>query len=280
MGGLSLTVHPLFFVYGFYYALTGKIFTFIIFTVTAVAHELGHSFVANGCGYKLNRITLMPFGAVVKGDIDGLKFSDEIKIAMAGPILNIAVALFFIALWWVFPELYAYTELIVSANLSMATVNLLPVFPLDGGRILSAYTAMRLGQKRSERLCKITGGVLSLLLIALFLITVFSGTVNLSLLFFSLFIFFGAFGKARENKYVKVYSAVTDQKLRRGIIVKRQAVDESVTLKKLLTVLDANALNEIEVYKKGKKVATLNDEKLKKIMENGDIYSPIGKFAV
>ena len=280
MGGLSLTVHPLFFVYGFYYALTGKIFTFIIFTVTAVAHELGHSFVANGCGYKLNRITLMPFGAVVKGDIDGLKFSDEIKIAMAGPILNIAVALFFIALWWVFPELYAYTELIVSANLSMATVNLLPVFPLDGGRILSAYTAMRLGQKRSERLCKITGGVLSLLLIALFLMTVFSGAVNLSLLFFSLFIFFGAFGKARENKYVKVYSAVTDQKLRRGIIVKRQAVDESVTLKKLLTVLDANALNEIEVYKKGKKVATLNDEKLKKIMENGDIYSPIGKFAV
>lgn len=280
MGGLSLTVHPLFFVYGFYYALTGKIFTFIIFTVTAVAHEMGHSFVANGCGYKLNRITLMPFGAVVKGDIDGLKFSDEIKIAMAGPILNIAVALFFIALWWVFPELYAYTELIVSANLSMATVNLLPVFPLDGGRILSAYTAMRLGQKRSERLCKITGGVLSLLLIALFLMTVFSGAVNLSLLFFSLFIFFGAFGKARENKYVKVYSAVTDQKLRRGIIVKRQAVDESVTLKKLLTVLDANALNEIEVYKKGKKVATLNDEKLKKIMENGDIYSPIGKFAV
>ncbi|MBE7061481.1 MAG: hypothetical protein E7382_02955 [Clostridiales bacterium] len=280
MGGLSLTVHPLFFVYGFYYALTGKIFTFIIFTVTAVAHEMGHSFVANGCGYKLNRITLMPFGAVVKGDIDGLKFSDEIKIAMAGPILNIAVALFFIALWWVFPEIYAYTELIVSANLSMATVNLLPVFPLDGGRILSAYTAMRLGQKRSERLCKITGGVLSLLLIALFLTTVFSGAVNLSLLFFSLFIFFGAFGKARENKYVKVYSAVTDQKLRRGIIVKRQAVDESVTLKKLLTVLDANALNEIEVYKKGKKVATLNDEKLKKIMENGDIYSPIGKFAV
>lgn len=280
MGGLSLTVHPLFFVYGFYYALTGKIFTFIIFTVTAVAHELGHSFVANGCGYKLNRITLMPFGAVVKGDIDGLKFSDEIKIAIAGPILNIAVALFFIALWWVFPEIYAYTELIVSANLSMATVNLLPVFPLDGGRILSAYTAMKLGQKRSERLCKITGGVLSLLLIALFLMTVFSGTVNLSLLFFSLFIFFGAFGKARENKYVKVYSAVTDQKLRRGIIVKRQAVDESVTLKKLLTVLDANALNEIEVYKKGKKVATLNDEKLKKIMENGDIYSPIGKFAV
>lgn len=280
MGGLSLTVHPLFFVYGFYYALTGKIFTFIIFTVTAVAHELGHSFVANGCGYKLNRITLMPFGAVVKGDIDGLKFSDEIKIAMAGPILNIAVALFFIALWWVFPEIYAYTELIVSANLSMATVNLLPVFPLDGGRILSAYTAMKLGQKRSERLCKITGGVLSLLLVALFLMTVFSGAVNLSLLFFSLFIFFGAFGKARENKYVKVYSAVTDQKLRRGIIVKRQAVDESVTLKKLLTVLDANALNEIEVYKKGKKVATLNDEKLKKIMENGDIYSPIGKFAV
>ncbi len=276
--GLSLNVHPLFFICGFYYALVGKIFIFVIFTATAIAHELGHSFVANGCGYKLNRITLMPFGAVVKGDIDGLKFIDEIKIAIAGPLLNIGIALFFVALWWVMPEIYAYTDLIVSANLSMAIINLLPIFPLDGGRILSAYTAMRLGEKSSLRLCKITGGVFALLLILAFLMTAIKGVFNFSLLFFSLFVVFGAFGKARENKYIKVYSSLTENKLKRGIVVKKQAVDESVTLKKLLTILDANALNEIEIYSKGEKITLLEDKKIKKIIENGDIYSPIGKY--
>ena len=82
MGGINLSVHPLFYVFGVYYALTGKIFVFAIYTITAVLHELGHSFVASNAGYRLNKITLMPFGAVVRGDIDGLKFSDEIKIAL------------------------------------------------------------------------------------------------------------------------------------------------------------------------------------------------------
>ena len=97
MGGIKLTVHPLFFAFSFYYALTGRFLVFVMYTVTAVAHELGHSFAATNAGYKLNKITLMPFGAVVKGDIEGLKLSDEIKIALAGPILNIAIALFFVS---------------------------------------------------------------------------------------------------------------------------------------------------------------------------------------
>ena len=129
MGGIKLNVHPLFFLFGFYYALTGKVFVFIIYTVTAVVHELGHSFAAAGAGYRLNRITLMPFGAVVRGDIDGLKFSDEIKIALAGPLLNLAIGLLFVAIWWIYPESYAFTDIVAEANFSLALVNFLPIFP-------------------------------------------------------------------------------------------------------------------------------------------------------
>ena len=124
MGGIKLTVHPLFFAFSFYYALTGEFLVFVMYTVTAVVHELGHSFAATSAGYKLNKITLMPFGAVVSGNIEGLKFSDQIKIAFAGPFINVAISLFFIALWWIYPECYAYTDVIVGSNLSMALINL------------------------------------------------------------------------------------------------------------------------------------------------------------
>lgn len=278
MGGLSLTIHPLFFVCGIYYALTGKVFLFLICTVTALAHELGHSFVAGGSGYRLNKITLMPFGAVVKGDIEGLKFFDEIKIAIAGPLLNVFIALFFIALWWIIPEIYAFTDVIVSSSLSMALINLLPVFPLDGGRILSAYLNMKFNERVAERVCKITGATFAIILLFGFIMTAVKESFNVSLLFFSLFVFFGAFGRAKDNKYVKVYSAVTKAKLKRGIPIKRQAVDKSVTLKKLLTILDANAMNEIEVYDGQEKKALFTDKKIKKLLESGDLYSPIEKY--
>lgn len=277
MGGLRLYVHPLFLIFGAYYALTGKILIFIIYTLSAVVHELGHSFAAAGLGYRLNKITLMPFGAVASGDIDGLKLKDEIKIALAGPLINLAIGLFFVATWWIFPEIYAFTDVIAEANLSLAIINLLPVFPLDGGRVLSAVTALKMGKKRSEVFCKITGAVFSVVLIIAFIFTAFN-TLNLSLLFFSLFVLFGAFGKGRENKYVKLYTAVTTEKLKRGMEVKRQAVDKSITVKKLMTLLDQTAINEIAVYSGDKCIATLSQAKLNDIIARFDLYSKLEEY--
>ncbi|MBE5749489.1 MAG: hypothetical protein E7346_01300 [Clostridiales bacterium] len=277
MGGLRLYVHPLFLIFGAYYALTGKILIFIIYTLSAVVHELGHSFAAAGLGYRLNKITLMPFGAVASGDIDGLKLKDEIKIALAGPLINLAIGLFFVATWWIFPEIYAFTDVIAEANLSLAIVNLLPVFPLDGGRVLSAVTALKMGKKRSEVFCKVTGAVFSALLLIAFIFTAFN-TLNLSLLFFSLFVLFGAFGKGRENKYVKLYTAVTTEKLKRGMEVKRQAVDKSITVKKLMTLLDQTAINEIAVYSGDKCIATLSQAKLNDIIARFDLYSKLEEY--
>ena len=261
MGGLKIAVHPLFYAFGVYYALTGRIIVFIIYTACAVMHEIGHSIAAANTGYRLDRITLMPFGAVVKGDIDGLKLKDEIKIALAGPFLNLVVGLFLVACWWIFPTLYAFTDTVCQANLSLALINLIPAFPLDGGRVLSAAVALKWGKSVSSAVCKITGVAISLLLFLAFLITVFSG-VNLSLLFFALFVCFGAFGKAKDNKYIKLYTAVWVKNLKRGAIVKRQAVDKSVLVKKVMSMLDETAVNEIDVYEKDKKVATLSPRKL------------------
>ncbi len=277
MGGINLSVHPLFFAFSFYYALTGRFLTFVMYTLTAVVHELGHSFVATSAGYKLNKITLMPFGAVVKGDIDGLKLSDEIKIALAGPLLNFLIALFFVSCWWVFPEIYAFTDVAVQANLSMAMFNLLPVFPLDGGRVISATLKSKLRKKTADRICHAISIIFSLVLVFLFLFSLRSG-VNFSLLFFSAFVVFGAFGKSRENEYVRLYKSFSPKRLKNGMEVKRIAVDKSVRLKKMMSLLDENRLNEIDVYENDKKIASLSFSKTVEMLEKGDLYSPISKY--
>lgn len=278
MGGVSLSIHPLFYIFGFYNALTGQIFSFVIYTVTAVVHELGHSFVASNAGYKLDKITLMPYGAVVSGQIEGLNFADEIKIALAGPFINFAVALFFMATWWIFPETYAFTDVIVSANLSMALVNLLPVYPLDGGRVLWASIAKSFGGDKARKVCTLTGIFSAIMLFGLFSIACIKNVVNLSLLFFALFVLFGVVGKSKENKYVKIYSGISTERLKHGMNYKKIALDKSVTVKKMLSVLERDCINEIAVFDGQNQISLLTQNKINKIIEKGDIYSPIENY--
>ena len=277
MGGVSLTVHPLFFIFGFYYAFVGRFFEFAVYTITAVVHELGHSFAAAKSGCRLNKITLMPFGAVVKGDIDGLKLSDQTKIALAGPITNLAIGLSFVALWWIFPETYAFTDIAAEANLSMAAINCLPIFPLDGGRVLGSTLTRALGKKRASAACSVVSIIFCLVLTGAFIYSAFN-ELNLSLLFFCLFVFFGTFGKAKENKYVRLYSSFSPTRLKNGLEVKRVAIDRSVIVKKVIGLLDENRLNEIDVYDGAKKIATLSCERTISLVEKGDLYSPIGEY--
>ena len=277
MGGIKLSVHPLFFVFGLFYALTGKIFVFIIYTVCAVVHELGHSLVASALGYRLNKITLMPFGAVVSGNIEGLKFMDEIKIALAGPIVNLATGILFVACWWVFPESYAFTDVAAEACFSMALINFLPIYPLDGGRVLWAGLAIWLGENKAKIICKITGVIFSALLIAAFIVTLFS-VPNISLLLFALFVMFGALDRGKENRYVKIFTSVKRESLMRGMPCKKIALHKNASVKKLISMLDENAVNQVEIYDDDKPITVLSQKKIEKIIETGDIYSPIEKF--
>ena len=277
MGGINFSIHPLFFVLGFYYAATGQIFVFIIYTVVAVLHELGHSFVAAGAGYRLKKITLMPFGAVVSGKLDGMKLKDEIKIALAGPFINLAVGLLFVASWWIYPESYAFTDIAAEANFSMAIVNLLPIFPLDGGRILSASLSLLMGDDKAFFICRIIGVVFALLLTALFIISAFN-QINLSLMFFAAFVLFGALSRHKENKYVKLYTAPEEDGLLRGMPYKKQALSINATVKKLMLCLDERAINEVVIFDGNKQVTTLTQRHIGEIVERADLYSPIKKY--
>lgn len=276
MAKLKFTIHPLFFLFGIYFALTGRIFLFLTYTLVAVVHEMGHSIAAARLGYRLNRVVLMPYGAVVYGDIRGLKFRDEIEVALAGPMINLACAVLFAALWWVFPESYAFTDTAMIASLSIATVNLLPCRPLDGGRVLHAFLSINLKERVADMVLKISGIAFSCVLGGVFIWTCFSA-VNFSLLFFALFALFGTVFTGKENVYVKIFENSYARSLERGAEVKRIAVSTDTTVKKLLSLMDGQSLNEVAVYTKGGVLLGVLSPKEACDIASGDtLYKKIG----
>ncbi len=273
MGGVSFSVHPLFFFFALYYALTGRIFVFAVYTLTAVVHELGHSLCAEKRGYRLSKIVLTPFGALLSGESD-LSAKDETVIALFGPLTNLSVGVFFVATWWMFPETYAYTDVVAEANFSMFFINLLPVYPLDGGRILYSLISAKYSAGVAKKAVKTVGIIFALFLFALFIVSLFYA-FNPSFLFFSLFVLAGAFPSKNRGGYVRLFSGVNERKLRRGTNVKRIAIGIGTPLKNLLRHVDPDAVNEVELYKNGKKTATLSEEEVLRLLKNGDYSKSI-----
>lgn len=139
LGHDRFSVHPLFCFIGIVSAFFGQLFLFLAATFAALEHECAHSFVARRYGFALDKIVLMPYGAIVKGELDGISIKQELCVLIAGPLCNALTAFAFVALWWLFPETYPYTDLAFYASLSLAIVNLLPAKPLDGGKILYLF---------------------------------------------------------------------------------------------------------------------------------------------
>ncbi len=144
---------------------------FLMYALCLILHEGAHAFVAKRRGYEIGRIKLMATGAVLQADSDEFTFSDEILIALSGPLFNLFVALVLICLWWIFPTTYNYTLDLCVINLSIFAFNMVPIFPLDGGRILLAFLSKKTERKTAVKICRAVTIILSF---ALFLLFVFS----------------------------------------------------------------------------------------------------------
>ena len=95
------------------------------------------------------------------------------------------------------------------------------------------------------------------------------------MLFFASFVLFGAINKRKENTYVKLYNQINTDSLKRGVPYVKQAVSEEITLKKLISILDTNAINEIAVFRGETQILTLSQEKILSLTQNHDIYEKL-----
>lgn len=269
MAGLKFSIHPLFLAFGIYFAFIGKVFSFIIYTLSAVIHEMGHYIESEKLGYALEKIVLMPYGAIIKGDLHGISYKDECKISLSGPLYNLIIAVVCVAFWWLIPETYPYTDLIVTANLSLAIINLIPCYPLDGGRFLLATLSLFLPRKTAKKIVKGLGLLFVLILLALFVYSCFT-TVNITLLFFSVFMLIGVLGWSKESEYIKIYQNLTYKKTTNPRPVKRIIIGGESKLKNLYKLINAEYYYEVKVESKGERVVLEGDD-LYKILSS---YSP------
>jgi stage IV sporulation protein FB len=226
-------IHPLFLLLGIYYSFTGELFYFLVLTISSIEHELAHAYAAQRRGYRLRKIVLMPYGAAIQGDTEGMSVKDEFYIAIAGPICSLFTGLFFLALWWLYPAVYPYTELAFYSSMSLFLVNLIPAYPLDGGRVL--YCLLKWCKvKRGMLYLRLVSATFTIFLFAYFLARLVSGKCMLSLLLFSVFLALGLIsGESYERRAIYL-----EANFSRGVEVKWIAVDKRNTLSSLLRFLE------------------------------------------
>ncbi len=238
MKDLRFSVSPFLVLYAAYFVFSKRISEGAAYFVALVLHEFAHAYVAEKRGYKLERLKLGVFGASLSGKFETLEKNDEIAIAAAGPAFNLFSAAFFTALFWVFPAFYVFFIDFVYASLALFAFNLLPVYPLDGGRVLNALLTARFTRTTAYKTVRVIGFAISALLTALAVISAFYG-FNPSLVTGAVFAFASAAFPDDKSKYAGLFRlSYRSERLKKGLKVREIAVKRDFPIKSALSLLD------------------------------------------
>ena len=217
--GIDVKVHWTFFLLLAFFAFIGyqgggglvgaldiiALIAMLFFSV--LLHEFGHSLVAQRLGFKVRDITLLPIGGVSNMRTPPERPSEEVKITIAGPLVNVVLAPIFFGVGFAlgadpsnlanpfvggFSSVGQFFLYLGVINALLAIFNLLPAFPMDGGRVLRGLLAARLGRVRATEIASVVGQVFAG---AFFLFGLLSGNIILALI--AVLIFFGASGEAQ-----------------------------------------------------------------------------------
>ncbi len=283
----KFSVHPLFLAVGVLECFLGELPLFLLSTVTALLHELAHAYAAERVGLRMKKVVLMPCGAFIDVDMRGLNAKDELFVALAGPICNLVCAALFLGLWWCFPATYPYTEAAQISSLAIGLINLLPAYPLDGGRILrlwlirafKPYLPHDKCEKRAEFITTAVGLVVAVSLFVFFFLALFKGIFSLSLLLFALFVLLGLpMRKKGRGVYEKIdFNALG--RLKEGLPVRHVVVGEECTLKKAIGFLAQGEYLVLEVFnERGERLGELPQNELAEEILRQDLYEKVGNL--
>ena len=141
----------------------------LVLFACVVLHEFGHALTAMRYGVRTRSITLYPIGGVASLERIPEKPAQELAVALAGPAVNLVIALVVGTVLWISggaivladPEqqvgLGALAAVVVAGNLGLLLFNMIPAFPMDGGRVLRALLALRMDRVRATRIAAVLG---------------------------------------------------------------------------------------------------------------------------
>ncbi len=242
-----------------------------------VLHELGHALTAKQYGIKTKMITLLPIGGVASLERMPENPKQELLIAVAGPAVNVVIAFI---LWLILPSLQNlpseefflritpanFLYLLLFVNVVLVLFNAIPAFPMDGGRVLRAVLAFKLGRVRATQIAANLG---QLLAIGFVFIGFF---YNPFLILIGAFVFFGAYA---ENIMVQHLDFLRGHSVREGMMTSFVTLAPTDTVKAALNKLLLGSEHEFIIELDGQVVGTLTRSQLIQAIKEDKLTSPV-----
>jgi Zn-dependent protease/predicted transcriptional regulator len=244
----------------------------LVVFASVVAHEYGHALTARRYGVATRGITLLPIGGVARLDRLPSKPQQELAIAIAGPLVSAAIALLIYAglrltgtpIAAVDVDLTpgAFLARVMYENVAIVLFNMLPAFPMDGGRILRAALAIQLGSLRATSIAARVGKAFA------FLFGIVGLYTNPFLVFIALFVWLGASG---EETHTRMQAALHDVPVERLMISDVRTLDVNDPLARAVEHLLAGFQQDFPVTDANQVVGVLTRADLiKALTQKGD----------
>jgi Zn-dependent protease/CBS domain-containing protein len=237
----------------------------VLFFICIVLHELGHALVGRAQGMQIRGITLFLFGGVAELESEPRSAGAEFLMAIAGPVVSAILA----ALFWAgarlasAPELHVLLDYLMLINLAVLIFNLVPAFPLDGGRVFrSALWAVTGSLRRATYWASLLGQGFAWLLIGLGVLSLFTRDFGngIWLILIGLFV---------NNAARASYRSMLVRQLLEGEPVRRFMNPQPITV---TAMLDLRSFVEDYVYRHHRKAfPVLNEGKLEGIITTRDV---------
>lgn len=268
---MKFKVNPLFFALALALVAFGHTLDFVWTLLALLFHEGAHALMARARGYVVKKIVLLPYGAMMSAG-ENFDKTSSVLIGLAGPCCNIVLALVTLGLWWLYPASYPYTIAFLYANLSLGLFNLLPVYPLDGSRVVLGFCINKL---KAIKGLQIAGIACSFLFLGLFVSSFFFG-LNFTFGIMAVFLFYGATFASKEETYSSVLD-VACKNYDLGVEIKRVEISKNTPILRLFHHVGRLTKTSFEVVDdSGNVICTLSEQDLKKIAVKNKLTTMIG----
>jgi Zn-dependent protease len=254
-------------------AAAGGVFFILAVFLCVVLHEFGHALTARRYGIKTRDIILLPIGGVARLERLPTQPLQELWVALAGPAVNIVIAAG-LSIWLTIGATFEpiqgltvttgpFLERIMAVNIFLVAFNMIPAFPMDGGRVLRALLATHTEYSRATQIAAHIGQG----------IAVFFGLIGLFynplLLFIAFFVWIGA---AQEAGMAQMQSAIGGIPVQQAMLTDFKTLQTSDSLDRAVELTLSGSQKDFPVVDNGRVEGILTQTDLLKALSARDQY--------